>query len=380
MAPGPSRTPFAERGGPLRGVLDLVTGRYPAFLFGGTARAALPVFHLHESSAPILTARLEYLADNGYRTVTSDAVTAWVRQGRHPGERTVALCFDDAWSSLWTTAAPLLKRFGFTAITFAIPARIRDAEGVRPTIENGAVEDLDRSDTPFVTWPELVALFESGIIDVQSHSYSHSMLFSSDTPVSFVSPAFTGEPLLNRPRICTSAPSDLHPQFLDPNAYGAPLYDRRSRLSDAWRYLESPDARERCMAHVRQHGGPDFFNREGWVEELKTVHASANGAGRYEDESKRRGAILEELDRSRAELRARLPGARITQVCAPWGIAGGVARDTARTLGFDALFADRLFGRRVVRAGDDPFSLMRLHERFIACLPGRGRRYFFSAR
>jgi hypothetical protein len=31
-----------------------------------------------------------------------------------------------------------------------------------------------------------------------------------------------------------------------------------------------------------------------------------------------------------------------------------------------------------VTHGDDPFSLMRLHDRFIFCLPGLGRRWFFS--
>lgn len=64
-------------------------------------------------------------------------------------------------------------------------------------------------------------------------------------------------------------------------------------------------------------------------------------------------------------------------ICAPWGIAGGMARRVVRRLGFLTLFADRLFGRRIVQAHDDPYSLMRLHERFIHCLPGRGRRLFF---
>ena len=40
--------PFSERGGKARGCLDLVSGRYPAFVFGGGLGAFLPVFHFHE--------------------------------------------------------------------------------------------------------------------------------------------------------------------------------------------------------------------------------------------------------------------------------------------------------------------------------------------
>ena len=42
-----ARVPFAERGGAARGILDLVTGCYPAFLFGGSIGDQLPVFHFH---------------------------------------------------------------------------------------------------------------------------------------------------------------------------------------------------------------------------------------------------------------------------------------------------------------------------------------------
>ena len=42
-----NRVPLQERKSPIRGVLDLVTGRYPSFLFGGGLGSWLPVFHFH---------------------------------------------------------------------------------------------------------------------------------------------------------------------------------------------------------------------------------------------------------------------------------------------------------------------------------------------
>jgi hypothetical protein len=119
-----ARVPFAERGGALRGLLDLATGCYPAFLFGGSPGDALPVFHIHQVTAGWLEPRLEYLVDNGYRTITSDEIARLVIDRVHPGPRSVALTFDDAWASVWTVAMPLLRRFGLRAILFAIPARV----------------------------------------------------------------------------------------------------------------------------------------------------------------------------------------------------------------------------------------------------------------
>src|SRR3954471_8779691 len=97
-----ARVPFAERGGPVRGLLDLATGCYPAFLFGGSIGDQLPVFHLHEVTAGWLEPRLRHLAENGYRTVTCDEIARLAIDGVRPGPRAVALTFDDAWESAWS--------------------------------------------------------------------------------------------------------------------------------------------------------------------------------------------------------------------------------------------------------------------------------------
>src|SRR5580700_7744004 len=108
------RVPFAERGGAVRGMLDLVTGCYPAFLFGGPLKT-VPVFHFHDVTRDWLEPRLRHVADNGYRTVTADEIARLVIDGVSPGPRAVGLSFDDAWASVWTVAAPLLRRFGLRA-------------------------------------------------------------------------------------------------------------------------------------------------------------------------------------------------------------------------------------------------------------------------
>src|SRR6516162_7126260 len=99
---GSAHVPFGERGGRARGALDLLAGHYPAFTIGGRVGRLLPVFHFHETTPGLLEPRLQYLAENGYRTVTSAAIAALVHDGSAPPPGSVVLAFDDAWSSVWT--------------------------------------------------------------------------------------------------------------------------------------------------------------------------------------------------------------------------------------------------------------------------------------
>ncbi|MDR1989652.1 MAG: polysaccharide deacetylase family protein, partial [Acidobacteriaceae bacterium] len=176
--------PFNERGGRLRGYLDFISGRFPRFLFGGSVgHDTLPVFHFHDESTDTLEPKLRYLAENGYRTVTNDEIADFVDGRLSSAPRRVGLCFDDAWASVWTTTAPLLRQYGLTAIVYASPGRIEEATDVRPT-----GPDVTTTGSPFVTWPELRALHASGSIDVQCHTWSHARIFCSPALLDFVTP------------------------------------------------------------------------------------------------------------------------------------------------------------------------------------------------
>jgi len=364
--------PLAERGGRFRGVLDLVSGRFPGFVFGGhVGNDLLPAFHFHEVTREELEPKLRYLAENGYRTVTSDEISAYVRrQVRFDGPR-VALCFDDAWESLWTVAAPLLKRYGLTAIAYAIPARIVDVAACRPTLERtgAATVSTDMNVSPFATWPELRALHDSGIVDVQCHTDSHSMIFCSSEVRGFVTPDYAATPLLNRPQL-TPAPAL---RFLRADELGAPLYLARSRMSEGRRVAVSLALHERCVDYATREGGAAFFARADWRAKLGRLTGGAVG-GAVERESEQGRAIEEELDRGRAILNDRLRTDTVRHVCLPWGVSGRRAAAALVRLGYRSAIANRWRGMNAIRPGDDPYWLKRLPNRHIFRLPGRGRR------
>ena len=371
-----NRLPFAESKSPWRGVLDLATGCYPPFLFGCGLGRWLPVFHFHEARPDALRPYFAYLADNGYRTVTSEAIAAFVRRGVHPGPRTVALCFDDAWASLWIVAAPLLRRHGFQAIAYASPAHVPATATPRPQWDEASSApppDLDRSDRPFATWPELRALHASDLVDIQAHSWRHATVFCDSAPIDFVRPGYQPHP-----HLYPWADTPSGERFVTAADLGAPLYPVRSRLSDALRFRH-PAAFDAGVRHVRGNGGAAFFEQPGWRADLQASTRAA-GEGRFETDAERDAAIREDMGRARTILNAELRTDTVRHMCFPFAVAGDAAERIARDVGYETAFADRLFGARSVRAGDNPYRLMRLKHQYLFCLPGRGRRWFFSAK
>lgn len=351
--------------------MDLAVGHYPKFLFGLGVGKLLPVFHFHQVTVETLEPAFQYLVANGYRTVVSDDVTRLVREGHHPGPRTVMLAFDDAWASLWLVVGPLLEKYDLRAVTYVIAGRVQDAAATRPTIAEGPVDAAaaDEAENPFVTWPELRALSASGRVDVQSHTWSHSMIFSSGAASGVVDPDYGRERPIVHPRVDSGR--DI--TFLSPSKLGHPLFPRRSRMSDARRFWPDADACARAESLVREGGGPAFFERPEWRRDLLPVLERVSG--RWETDAEREAEIEQELVFARDEIERRL-GTRVRHICLPWGISGAVTRAALERVGVVTAFANRLAGRLAVAAGDDRFFLKRLDNRHIFALPGTGRRAF----
>ncbi len=363
--------PFAERKTPWRGCLDLATGCYPAFLFGGPiGRHMLPVFHFHDVTPEYLEPYLRYLAENQYRTVVSDDIHRLAAGGVHPGPRTVALCFDDAWASVWTVVYPMLRQYNLTAITYVIPARVLDAAAPRPLPPDSPAP---AGGPPHTTWPELRALQASGVVDVQAHTLAHAMIFCNDLPTGFVTTAYSPPPLAE-PLLEDGDP----PRFLSPADLGAPIYPCRSRCSDARRFFPDPAGVAACRAHAAGNGGPAYCGQPGWEKPLQDIMRRAGG--RWETAEEARHAIACEVGAAREILNARLKTDTVRHLCFPWAVAGRAAETAAHRAGYLTAFADRLFGKRAVRAGDNPYRLMRLKHQYIYALPGRSRRVGIKVR
>ena len=363
------RIPLAERKSPWRGVIDLAKRAYPGFVFGGPVSPdLLPVFHFHEVTRDHLEPALAYLRDNGYRTLTADDIARFVRDGKRPGEKTVALTFDDAWGRAWSVATPLLRRYRLTAILFVAPGRVPADDVMRTTLDDpdDAPAGIDRSAIPFATWPELRAMQGTGLWDIQAHSYAHAMVFCDKAVESFVTPGYAPH-IHEAPNIGTATA----PQFVSARELGTPLHAVRSRMSDALRY-DNPDARQACQEIALAGGGAAFFDDADWATKLK--RAARKTKGRFETTAERDAAIREDLAAARETLNARLRIQSVKHLCFPWTIAGSSAEKIAADVGYESAYADTLGALHAPHRAANPHRLMRLKNKFIYSLPGKGRR------
>jgi hypothetical protein len=160
--------------------------------------------------------------------------------------------------------------------------------------------------------------------------------------------------VLNRPRVDNGGA----PEFLTLDRIGYPLFQRRSRMSDALRFF--PDIESCAKLETTSHSG-EMLPFAGRIR------------GTWETEHQQAAAIEDELVRGRDLLQQRL-GNQVRHVCLPWGVSGKVTRAALERTGFVTAFANRMGGRFAVARGDDPFFLKRLSERYVFSLPGQGRR------
>lgn len=101
-------------------------------------------------------AQMQYLADHHYRVIRLSEVEAFLDGRAALPERAVAITMDDGYASTYHVALPTLRQHGFPATLFVYTDFIGGGDAL--------------------TWPQMQAMQESGLVEIQSHSKSHADL------------------------------------------------------------------------------------------------------------------------------------------------------------------------------------------------------------
>jgi len=134
-------------------------------LFAAQVQAAVVVEYHHVSEATpkstsISPARfvehMDYLARAGFKVVPLADLAELVRAGQPLPDKTIAISFDDAYISVYTTAFPILKARGWPFTVFVNTNSIGQSK-------------------LFMTWDQLRAMAQAGAT-VANHSVSHAHL------------------------------------------------------------------------------------------------------------------------------------------------------------------------------------------------------------
>lgn len=111
---------------------------------------------------------LELLKDQGWKSLSSDEFAYYMQSGRMMPVRSFLITFDDGHQSVRAVAFDILKELDFKAINFVCTKYLRGAA-------HGESAPLSQEDAAiYLSWDQVREMQESGIIDNQSHSHSHT--------------------------------------------------------------------------------------------------------------------------------------------------------------------------------------------------------------
>jgi len=340
---------------------------YPDFVTSSRVSSIpeyIPVFSFHNVTNDDLLLKLNYLMQNGYSTINSDEYA--YLNGKSNGERLVMLTFDDGLVSLCNVVAPLLRAYQMCAVAFVIPGEIDQEEG------GGVVEPNNGDGRLLCSWEQLEAMKD--VIDIQSHSMYHWLIFESSIVSSFFSPQIKSKfqkidwPIPRRNGID-------HPER--DIGFGWPIYKTNSRLSGSLRVYENAEITEAMMSYVEERGGADFFNSPGWEKALNSEHTRLAHGAKFETETpdQRLASVTHCIDASKQVIEEKMKK-EVKGFCFPFGIGSPETEAIAQKGGYSLAYYGVRPNFNTGKAGE--FTTLRrvtrLKDDYLFRLPGENRK------
>ena len=331
--------------------------RYPRFIFGlPLASGEVPVFIYHDVDTHGFARDLEFLRRNQYRTLSLDEYLA-LRKDAARAERAVLLTFDDARKSFSEVALPVLRQFEAHAVLFAPTHWMEPAQR--------AADDL------FMTWDQLRACAESGLVDVQSHAHRHALVAITPDIIDFAHPA-----ALARFDIYDWPIRHMHGvDELGKPALGTPVYRAMPLLSASRRYLENSHLTRACREFVEHEGGTRFFTTPDWRARINDFYRqrAAASPGCFLDDAGFERLVLSEFELCSDAFQRQL-GYRPHCIAYPWHLGSHRSMALAKKCGFDVAFGVAMdFGAERRRAHLPLPVYGRLKCDWLQFLPGEQR-------
>jgi len=110
-----------------------------------------------------LESDLAYLKENDYETVVVQDLINFVNQGEKLPKKPIMLTFDDGNASDFLYLLPLLEKYEMKAVLAVL--------GGAADKYTAEAESNPNARYPNLTWPQIKELHESGLAEIQSHSY-----------------------------------------------------------------------------------------------------------------------------------------------------------------------------------------------------------------
>lgn len=363
----------------------LFTTKAPDFVFQRKPQAILdhiPVITFHVAIPERFDRQCKHLAESGYRTIGADEMKRVMLGDLMPEPRTMMLTFDDGLKQVWTVAYPILKKYGLRATVFLIPGCISAELTKRRTLEDvwsgeateQEVFGIAPDESALATWPEIIEMHESGVVDFQSHTMWHSLVHRSAKVIDFGSPSYdryyfgnVHVPMYQRGGV------DVTDRTVFP---GMPIYAAAPRMQVESRFFDDEGLRDHCINEVEKNGGTQFFEDREWRKAMRRVadayRKSHSLNETYETPEDRDGVVRDELRRAKETIESKLSGKHVEHLCFPWYRGAQFAIEGATDTGHAITYFDSEPGFKENFPGTSN-KVTRVDEIFLRRLPGQDR-------
>lgn len=105
---------------------------------------------------------LKYLKESGYETITTNDLINYVENKSNLPEKAVIITFDDGYYNNYSYAYPLLKKHGMKGVLSVVGYYT----------EQYSKEKSFNNNYSHVTWDMLKEMSESGVFEIQNHTYN----------------------------------------------------------------------------------------------------------------------------------------------------------------------------------------------------------------
>ncbi|MCK5034609.1 MAG: polysaccharide deacetylase family protein [Candidatus Sabulitectum sp.] len=304
----------------------------------------------------VFTRNMEALVQRGYKTITMQELYNYVSGTVDLPEKVVVLTFDDGFLDNWIYVFPVLKELGLKAVIFPTIDFIGDGpqrEYYRYP-EKGSLPECRGS----VRWSELQEMHDSSVFDVQSHTMTHTWLFSGPGIVD----------IFNGKNMHKWLAWNLHPEkksvIFDKDSSGLvplgyPVFEN-GRALGVREFIPDKafvDELSGRFAARKEAGDIDSSSWKLELEQYKNEWIKDHGSiGRLETVKEQQDRIITELCTSRSILEKKL-NKEVKFLCWPGGARSEIAKSLTGECGYIAT-TER--GTNVNKPGENPARIRRM--------------------
>jgi hypothetical protein len=250
-----------------------------------TKNPAVPVIMYHSIGIPnknwqwsyltcpyeIFESHLRWMKKKGFHTISLQHLYDYMKEGAALPMNSIVLTFDDGYVDNWIFAYPLLRKYGFGGAIYINPEFTDPRNITRKNLEDvwrGETKIGELQTTGYLSWKEMKEMEDEGIMDIQSHTMSHTWYPISSKIIDF---RHSRDPYI----WVTWNDYPAKKPFLQIDDeeivnYGEPVYEYGMGIGIK-RYFPDEVFKEFMIDYVKEKGGEGFFRSKNWRGELHEV-------------------------------------------------------------------------------------------------------------